>query len=240
MKKFRIIASKSNIYTGQVKKLKNESKLPTEILYIEDLIEDKIDLLKVENSIVYFLCCNSPLVPKAIEKIEKYSARIINKDYLENNYQKLYVQELLQKNGIKIPTIYSYDENMSINFPIICKENKHEGIIVQVYNMITLTRLFSKFNSKDFYLEDSIEKHSEIKVYFVGEKAFLREAENKDKELDEICKKISIALDDLEVFSADIIQNVEGENFVIDVNPAAGFYLSNDGRKYFLNELTKK
>lgn len=240
MKKFKIIASKSNIYTGQVEKLKNESKMPTEILYIEDLIEDKINLWKLENSIIYFLCCNSILVPKAIEKIEKYSAHIINKDYLANNYQKLYVQELLKKNGIKIPTIYSYDENMAINFPIFCKENKHEGIIAQVYNMITLTRLFNKFNSKDFYLEDSIEKYIEIKVYFVGGKVFLRETENKDRKIDEICKKISSALDDLEVFSADIIQNTEGENFVIDVNPAAGFYLSNDGRRYFLNELTKK
>ena len=55
-----------------------------------------------------------------------------------------------------------------------------------------------------------------------------------------MCKKVSVALNNLEVFSVDIVQNTNGELFVIDVNPSAGFYLSEDGRRYFLDTLTKK
>ena len=41
MRNFKIIASKANIYTGQVKKLKEQLELPTQVVYIEDLLEDE-------------------------------------------------------------------------------------------------------------------------------------------------------------------------------------------------------
>ena len=61
-----------------------------------------------------------------------------------------------------------------------------------------------------------------------------------NKVLIEMCKKVSLALNNLEVFSTDIIQNNAGEYFIIDVNPSAGFYLSDDGRRYFLDKVSKK
>ena len=76
MKRFKIIASKANIYTGQVKKLKKESKLLTEVIYIEDLVNSNSTFMDFENSIIYFLCCNSPLVPIAIQEMEKYNCYI--------------------------------------------------------------------------------------------------------------------------------------------------------------------
>ncbi len=243
MEKFKIIASKSNIYTEQVKKLKKESKLQTEVIYIEDLVDSDSTFSNFENSIIYFLCCNSPLVPTAIQKLESYNCYIINKQYLIKNYLKLDVQRLLNKNNISVPKIYIIENIENINFPIFCKENRHEGIIIQVYNKITLKRFFEKFNITKFYLEESVAnnnmKEKEFKVYFVEKKIFLKNITNYNKNLEEICKKVSVALDNLEVFSVDIIQNTNGEYFIIDVNPSAGFYLSDDGRRYFLDRLTK-
>ena len=80
MKKFNIIISKLNIYTGQVKKIKNESRLPIEVMYIEDILNKNESLINFENSIIYFLCCNSILSPLAIQKLEKYNPEdIFNK-----------------------------------------------------------------------------------------------------------------------------------------------------------------
>ena len=174
MEKFKIIASKSNIYTEQVKKLKKESKLQTEVIYIEDLVDSDSTFSNFENSIIYFLCCNSPLVPTAIQKLESYNCYIINKQYLIKNYLKLDVQRLLNKNNISVPKIYIIENIENINFPIFCKENRHEGIIIQVYNKITLKRFFEKFNITKFYLEESVAnnnmKEKEFKVYFVEKK----------------------------------------------------------------------
>ena len=103
MRNFKIIASKANIYTGQVKKLKEQSELPTQVVYIEDLLED--DKIDFENSIVYFLCCNSPLVPSVIPKLKDCNCYVINKEYLEKNHLKLDVQMLLHKNNVSIPQI---------------------------------------------------------------------------------------------------------------------------------------
>ena len=240
MRNFKIIASKANIYTGQVKKLKEQSELPTQVVYIEDLLED--DKIDFENSIVYFLCCNSPLVPSVIPKLKDCNCYVINKEYLEKNYLKLDVQMLLHKNNVSIPQIYSFENINDIKFPVFCKENRHEGIIAQIYNDLTITRLFSKFNSKDFYIEQSIDSKlsNEIKVYYVAGKVFFKDSQSHDEIVNNICKNISVALNNLEVFSADIIKSQDNNYYVIDVNPSAGFYLSDDGRKYFLDELKKR
>lgn len=244
MKKFNIIASKANIYTGQVEKLKKQSKLPTEVIYIEDIVNSNNTLMDFKNSIIYFLCCNSQLVSIAIQKLEKYNCYIINKEYLIKNYLKLDVQRLLLKSNINVPKIYLIENIEDVKFPIFCKENRHEGIIIQVYNKISLIRFFEKFNTNEFYLEETVHNNNtnlkEFKVYFVEEEIFLKDNVNYNKVLIEICKKVSLALNNLEVFSADIIQNNDGEYFIIDVNPSAGFYLSDDGRRYFLDKVTKK
>ena len=244
MKKFNIIASKANIYTEQVEKLKKQSKLPTEVIYIEDIVNSNNTLMDFENSIIYFLCCNSQLVSIAIQKLEKYNCYIINKEYLIKNYLKLDVQRLLLKSNINVPKIYLIENIEDVKFPIFCKENRHEGIIIQVYNKISLIRFFEKFNTNEFYLEETVHNNNtnlkEFKVYFVEEEIFLKDNVNYNKVLIEICKKVSLALNNLEVFSADIIQNNDGEYFIIDVNPSAGFYLSDDGRRYFLDKVTKK
>lgn len=240
MKNFKIIVSKENIYTGQVKKIKEQSELFTEVINIEDLLEAaKVDF---NHSIVYFLCCNSPLVHMVINQMEKYDCYIINKEYLLKKYLKLEVQKLLSNNKVMTPTIFSNEKIEEIKFPVFCKENRHEGIIAQIYNELTINRLFSKFDKKDFYIEQSINDNisKEIKVYYVAGKLFFQN-EVKDKEhFCEVCKNISNTLDHLEVFSADIIQTEDGKLYVIDVNPSAGFYLSDEGRKYFLEEIKKR
>ena len=237
MRYFKIIISRKNIYTEQVKKLKNE-------LYIEDLLNESTTF-NFDNSIVYFLCCNSPFVFSIINKLKQYNCYIINKQYLSKNYLKLDVQKILYKSNINIPKIYDGNivKNLeNINFPIFCKENRHEGMIMQVYNPITVTRLFKKVDIKDFYFEEAIESinSKELKVYYVKGKLFFKNIKDYNKLLEKLCNQISTILDNLEVFSVDIIQMSNDNYFVIDVNPAAGFYLSDSGRKYFLNNLEKK
>jgi glutathione synthase/RimK-type ligase-like ATP-grasp enzyme len=195
------------------------------------------------NSIIYFLCCNSPLVSIAIQKLKNDNCYIINREYLIKNHLKLDVQRLLAKNKISVPKIYPIESIEEVKFPIFCKENRHEGIIIQMYNKISLTKFFEKFNASEFYLEETIDNNNanlkEFKVYFVKEEIFPKDIMSHNKVIIEMCKKVSLALNNLEVFSADIIQNNDGEYFIIDVNQSAGFYLSDDGRRYFLDKVTK-
>ena len=77
-------------------------------------------------------------------------------------------------------------------------------------------------------------------MYYVAGKVFFKDSQSYDKVVNNICKNISVALNNLEVFSVDIIKSQDNNYYVIDVNPSAGFYLSDDGRKYFLDELKKR
>ena len=242
MKNFYIFASIKNIYTGQVKKLKEESKLETKVVYIEEFVEKREDYTISSEDIIYFLCCNSPLVPEAINLLEPCNCTIINRTYLENNYKKGDIQNLLKVNNVLIPEIFVGENIEKLRFPIFCKENRHEGIIFQAYNKITLERFFEKFNILDFYFEEVIIDNGstghETKLYCVENEVFGKEDNVLiTDEMKEICKNISKALNNLEVFSVDIIQDNDSKNYVIDVNPAAGFYLSDSGRKYFLDKI---
>lgn len=234
-----------NIFTGQVKKIQQESKIDTLVIYIEEFIENYQNYKITENDVVYFLCCNSMLVPNVINILEDYNCKIINKDYLKCNYRKFDIQKILYENEISVPNM-TYETNIEkINFPIFCKENRHEGIIFQAYNKITLEKFFEKFNILDYYFEEVIEKSlvgwNEIKIYFVDGKVFSKDdTVELTEEIKELCNKIESSFDGLEVFSVDIIQTVNKKNYVIDLNSAAGFYLSDDGRKYFLQKIFEK
>ena len=243
MKKFSIFVSKQNVYTGQVEKIKRDSKMLTEIIYIEDYIKKPYNFNIDENVIVYFLCCNSLIVPNAIKLLAPMNCNILNKNYLLNNLKKKDVQIILENNNVLIPQIISPKKLDELKFPIFCKENMHEGIIFQTYNKITLEKFFNKFNEENFYLEEAItepnEVIKEIKLYYVDGKIFGKNEKTIiDGEMIDICTRISKSLDNLEVFSVDIVQSSKGNNYVIDVNPAAGFYLSDSGRNYFLEYVT--
>lgn len=245
MNTFYIFASVKNIYTGQVKKLQNESKVDTKVIYIEEFVEKSEEYSFKKEDVIYFLCCNSMLVPDAIRILEQFNCIIVNKKYLKCNYKKGEIQNLLSSNNIQVPKIKFETDIDNVKFPIFCKENRHEGIIFQVYNKITLERFFEKFDITDYYFEDVIigngSTGEEMKIYCVEGEAFGKDDSVQINEnVKDICKKISIALNDLEVFSVDIIQTKDNKNYVIDVNPSAGFYLSDEGRKYFLEKIYNK
>lgn len=245
MKKFFIFASINNIYTGQVKKLKEESPIETQIVYIEDYVEKSENYSFNKEDVIYFLCCNSELIRDAINLLKQFGCYIINESYLENDYKKYDIQELLAKNKVPVPIINRENSIENIKFPIFCKENRHEGIIFQAYNKITLKKFFEKFNIQDFYFENVIVGNGNVgqeeKYYYVAGETFGKsDAKIVMKEVKKVCGDISKALNNLEVFSADMIQTKENDNYVIDVNPSAGFYLSDKGRNCFLNKVNNE
>lgn len=245
MKKLYIFASINNIYTGQVKKLKEESLIETHIMYIEEFVRKSEEFSFREEDVIYFLCCNSELIQNAINLLKKFQCYIINESYLENDYKKYDIQKILANNKVPVPKT-NYDGDIdNIKFPIFCKENCHEGIIFQAYNKITLKKFFEKFNIYDFYFENVIVGNEnsgrEEKYYYVAGETFGKnDTEIVKDEVKNICNDISKALNNLEVFSVDIIQTKENDSYVIDVNPSAGFYLSDNGRKCFLNKVNNE
>ena len=96
---------------------------------------------------------------------------------------------------------------------------------------------FCKFNISDFYCEKIIDGGKEIKIYCINNVIYNNDKIIEDKELNELFRKITDALE-IETYSADIIYK-ENKNIVIDINPSSGFFGSDIARKYFLKYVIK-
>ena len=236
MNKCIIFLSRKENYLGSAIKIKNSTKMKIEIIYIEDFIKNNENINDIENSIVYFLC-NSFLIKELIIKISKLNCYVFNEKFFEKNYTKYEIQKILINNKITVPNIIDYKEIKQIKYPVFCKENKHAGIIFQAYTCNTMEKFFEKFEKEEFYIEESIRGQQEIKYYYVKGKVYCKENSNIPHAIIKNCKSISRLLN-LEVFSTDIIRNKKNYT-IIDVNPAAGFYLLEDARNTLIKEFQK-
>lgn len=171
MKKLKIFISHNENSLGAACKIKNELLNPCEIIYIEDFVRYNKYKKINENDIIYF-SCNSKLIYDVMEKIKNVNCYIFNKSFFLNRYSKLELQLCLKRFGISIPKIYrNIDE---LKFPVFCKENSHQRIIFQTFNLITLKKFFTKFNINDFYFEESLFENNnyilENKYYYANGK----------------------------------------------------------------------
>ena len=231
-----ILISKQDKYYYSYIKIKDESHITTNIYYIEDINLDKIEDINFNNHIIYFLC-NSPLNSKFVLALENKNCYFLNKTFLLNEYSKLEVQQVLNKNNIDIPEIETTKNLSEIKYPVFCKENSHVGINLIAYSENTLVKFFCKFNISDFYCEKIIDGGKEIKIYCINNVIYNNDKIIEDKELNELFRKITDALE-IETYSADIIYK-ENKNIVIDINPSSGFFGSDIARKYFLKYVIK-
>lgn len=238
-----IFLSKNEDFIGSAKKISKEAPINTQIIYIEDFIAHKslYDIDKTD--IVYFLT-NEKLILKIIDLLENINCHIYNKEFLKKGYNKEEVQKILKDNKINVPDILLIDDIKNESFPLFCKQKKHTGITFQTYNKFTLTRFFEKFNQKDFYLEQTVIDKNEIpiedKIYYVKGSVYLKDGRQlQDKELIKITQQISIILDNIELYSADFIK-VSGNYYIIDINPASGFYLSKKSRQKLFENINSK
>lgn len=226
-----ILISKQDKYYYSYIKLKDESYIPTNIYYIEDLNLEMIEKYNFNNHMIYFLC-NLSLNNKVISALKNKNCYFINKNFFLHDYTKLEVQQVLSKNNIDIPEIVTINGLNKIQNPIFCKENSHVGINLVAYSENTLVKFFCKFNISDFYYEKIITGGKEMKLYCINNIVYDNNKTIKNKELNELFKKITNSLQ-IETYSADII-NKENKNIVIDINPNSGFFGSNIARKEFL------
>lgn len=238
MKKLIIFLSIYDEFLNSALKMKQQFNLDVDILYIEDFHKLQYDKNIQDDSLIYFLC-NGEKVVDIVKKLKDRHLFIFNKAYWLANYTKFEVQKELKNNSICVPGLFTINDFNVLKFPIFCKENIHAGITFQVYNKNTLQRFFKKFDKENFYFEESVNangiKSKEFKLYYINGKVFDKNNENNiTEEIVKICKVIQTCLNNIEVFSVDIIKT-EKQIFIIDVNPASGFYLSDLGR----NELEK-
>ncbi len=236
MNVYNIFLSKRENYFGSAQKIKESSKKPVNIIWIEDFIMNDENREKLNGDVIYFLC-NSILINGLIEYLKGVKCYIFNKRFFEKNYRKLEIQNILRENTIKTPRILFNPLLNQIKLPIFCKENKHAGMIFKAYTINTLESFFQKFDIKDFYLEEPIEGESETKYYYVRDSIYSKNNIKVTDSVKEYCIKISKILK-LEVFSIDIIKR-NNEHIVIDVNPSAGFYMLDEARNKLLFEFDK-
>lgn len=236
MYKCIIFLSKYEDYFKSAKKIKDDSNLKVDINYIEDFIlkENNIEMLK--NSIIYFLC-NSELNKELVKLLRNINCYIFNKRFFENNYTKLEIQELLSNSNINTPKVYQISHKNEMKLPILVKENRHAGMILEAYTKNTIEKFFGKFKEDNFYIEEKINGGQEIKYYYIKNNIYTRDGSIVDDIVKTYCGKISNALG-LEIFSVDMIKK-DCQYVVIDVNPSAGFYLLDEARNKLINEIER-
>lgn len=230
-----IIVSKKENFIGSAKKIKHELNIPCEILYLEDII-DNTEYIK-DTDIIYVLA-NGKDVYTFIAMIKNKKSYIFNKQFYLENLTKLQIQQKLKLNNVLVPEILSKN-NKCIKMPVFVKENKQAGIVFQAYTNDTIKLFFSKFDINNFYLEESLnninDNHREYKVYYANNKVNYKDnVVINDEKIELIVKNVAKILN-LDVMSLDLIK-FEKKYYIIDVNPAAGFYFSSEARK----ELIKK
>ena len=235
-KKCNIFLSKKENYLESAYKIKKEANFPVDIIWIEDFIESKDKVEKLNDSIIYFLC-NSSLTKELAGSLKNIKCYICNREFFEKNYDKKEMQNILTYNKIETPKMFLDLTYNNIKLPVFCKENRHAGIIFKAYTHDTLNRFFEKFSRENFYIEESIDGDLEEKVYYIKGKKYYKNNEGVSSIIDEYCEKISKVLH-LDIFSIDFIKR-KGKYVIIDVNPSAGFFMHDDARNYLISEFEK-
>lgn len=235
MKECNIILSKTENYLNSAIKIKSSAKIKVNIIWIEEFMMQEEKEKRLENSILYFLC-NTPLVKELVDLLENTNCYIFNEEFLKKNDTKLEIQEMLIKNQIDTPKIITDYKEKGIKIPIFCKENSHAGMVFQAYTKSTIEEFFEKFDTTKFYLEEVI-NGEEVKYYYVNQRIYAKDKLEISDKIRQVCKKVANLLR-LEVFSIDFIKSKEGYK-VIDVNPAAGFYMLDSAREDLINEIER-
>ena len=106
-------------------KICEDSKIKSQIIYIEDFVEAENYSSIVDSDIIHF-SCNSKLIYNILERIKDVKCYIFNKNFLLKKYSKLDLQLIMKKNGILVPQIYHSIKD--IKLPVFYKENTHTGI----------------------------------------------------------------------------------------------------------------
>ena len=237
MKKLKVFLSRNEISYEAGLKIKETALLETEIIYIEDFVKQKLWNTITDNDIIHF-SCNSDLIKTVLEKKKKKKCYIYNKAYLLKNHNKKEIQLKLKKIGVNIPEIYSNIDDVKL--PVFVKENKHTGIILEAYTPSALKFILKNMQDRDFYLEQSIHKsvRNEIKVYVVNKKVYFKDGGKINREIKRISEVIAREVNDIEIYSADFIVTNKSY-YLIDFNPAIGFYRTTKGRKAFVESAYK-
>ena len=238
MRKLKIFISHAEISFNSAKKIKDESSIETEIIYIEDFInENKIDT--IEDSDIIHFSCNSKLVYEILDKIKDKSCFIFNKEFLLKKYSKLDLQNEIMKIGIRVPKIYK--EINKIKYPVFCKENHHAGLILQVHSPGTLQRILERFSDIDFYLEENVAKGyknvTEEKYYYSNGVLHSKTGVVHNPDILKISNLIKENFN-VDIYSIDVIKN-DSDTILIDFNLAVGFFLTESGRKDFIKMVEK-
>lgn len=209
--------------------LKKEA--PIRVVYLQDFI-NKANKIKA-GSIIYLINNDKMLINAFLNSPNLEGCKIINKQYFANSFDKLEVQQILQKNKILTPLIYDFD-SISTQFPIMCKSKNHTSFTAPFNSKHDLDAFLSDKCLGDFYFEEYINASDfvEYKLYFVVDEMFFYDdlgCVPQIKGLQQCLAKISAILG-LEVFSVDILTNKK-RTYIIDINPASGLYKSAKARK---------
>lgn len=215
-----------------IAKLKNESIAPVQEINIFDYLNNPDNFKINSNDVAYFLF-NSALSTLLLDKLKSSRCTVLNKEFFLLSLDKEKVQRLLLSNNINVPKVVDF--NRITNQKLILKAKNHTLPVHIFERKDELNAFFIDKNIYDYYVEEFIDSNIEYKIYFVNGKMFFYDNIKPilQESLNQSTNQISKILK-LDIFSADVLFK-DGKFFIIDINPAAGLFMSKDARQKLLN-----
>ena len=238
MRKLVVFLDYESDYSDRVEKIKKDAKNEVEYYYIEDFTKNRIKEKIKPEDIIYFLT-NVKEIKSIIKKLPRN--RILNEKYYINDLSKIEIQNKLSANGVTTPRIIEYSDKFTNNdFPLYVKNKNHDVFVAKICSKRSYNLFFTKFNKKDFYLEEeikSVDIIKEHKIYYSNNAIFENDKDEISTKIKRICNKVA-RITGLDVYSADLIETKK-KIYVVDVNSAPGFWNSKESRLKLLEYCEK-
>ena len=249
MQKLLIIISRTEKTQRTAHRIKNAVQKHTlicEIIFLEDvIINNYTKSSSQKNSTVVFFLTNHHRIGLYVEYFISQGYIIINQQFLQGERSKLFIQDRITKHNISTPSnelLTSQERAMKFinktQLPVYIKSQNqmHTVLYIKDYTNLkkTVTRLQNTIG--EWYIEKAYtgNRHTLNKVYFVFGKIYTDKKINTSLTFTHTLAN-SLGLD---VFSADVITSLNKKYWVIDVNPAPGFYAHSMARKTFAKHLS--
>jgi hypothetical protein len=222
---------------GRMAESFRKRKIQSERIYLEELKDAGcVGKKSAIGNIAYFMT-NDFDTEFYFKILELSGWSVVNRSGLEKKRTKFETQQVLGRNGVKVPESSDSANLWQGQFPVYIKSQKQLSHVRLAKDQQELSRSVAFFEKKrePYYFERAVDDGgSELhKIYYIAGKAFFS---GKYRLSSRILDEISHALD-LEIFSADIFISAGGAYRVIDINPAPGLYRSEEARTAFADYL---
>jgi len=231
----------------RIKQTAQTHNIECTIIFLEDIAVSNNQKKKIQNDTIIYFLTNHQRIGLYVEYFASQGYAIINQRFLQGERSKLFMQNKIATNNISVPPNELLTDHKSsikliekIGLPVYVKSQEQMSTILYIKDHTNLKRTVTRLqnNIGQWYIEKAYtqDQNRLIKIYYIYGTTY---ANKKIKRSLNFTHNIADNLH-LDTFSADIIIAPNEKYWVIDINPAPGFYAHTVARETFIKQFFQK